>query len=118
MYIHLFRWTRGIQKEQTMNLPFANAATRRAWSRPGMWALALLLAPVALSGCGSVAAKESPGAQQRPLDALLEVAAYPNADTVVVLSTFQQLIASHREWQGYDYFGRLAQEQPNRRAFF
>jgi glyoxylase-like metal-dependent hydrolase (beta-lactamase superfamily II) len=83
-----------------------------------MWALALLLAPVALSGCGSVAAKESPGAQQRPLDALLEVAAYPNADTVVVLSTFQQLIASHREWQGYDYFGRLAQAQPNRRAFF
>jgi glyoxylase-like metal-dependent hydrolase (beta-lactamase superfamily II) len=81
-----------------------------------MWALVLVLAPVAFSGCGSVTAKEPPGAQQRPLDALLEVAAYPNADTVVVLATFQQLIASHREWQGYDYFGRLAQEQPNRRA--
>jgi hypothetical protein len=35
-----------------------------------------------------------------------------------VLVTMQQLIATHREWEGYEYFGRLAEEQPNRRAFF
>ena len=101
-----------------MDLRFETSTTHRERPQASAWALALLLASAAFSGCGTMAATEPPGAQQRPLDALLDVAAYPNADTVVVLSTFQQLIASHREWQGYDYFGRLAQEQPNRRAFF
>src|SRR5260370_496095 len=56
--------------------------------------------------------------QHRELESLLEVAAYPNADTTVVLIAMQQLMATHQEWQGYEYFGRLAQEQPARRAFF
>ena len=30
----------------------------------------------------------------------------------------QQLIAANREWQGYEFFGRLAREQPDRRVFF
>jgi glyoxylase-like metal-dependent hydrolase (beta-lactamase superfamily II) len=81
-------------------------------------AVAALLTSVALTACSTTSAKEAAVTQVRPLDALLEVAAYPNADTVVVLSTLQQLLASHREWQGYDYFGRLAQEQPDKRAFF
>jgi len=76
------------------------------------------MASLAFSACGTMSAKEAPVTQLRPLDALLDVAAYPNADTVVVLSTLQQLLASHREWQGYDYFGRLAREQPDRRTFF
>jgi len=56
--------------------------------------------------------------QQRPLAALLETAAYPNSDTLLVLVTMQQLLATHREWEGYEYFGRLAREQPKRRALF
>jgi len=91
---------------------------RHERSQKGKWALALLLTSFAFSACGTMSATEAPVGQLRPLDALLEVAAYPNADTVVVLSTFQQLLASHREWQGYDFFGRLAREQPDRRVFF
>src|ERR1044071_10056024 len=59
-----------------------------------------------------------PVTQQRPLTALLEAAAYPNSQPVVVLVAMGQLTASHREWQGYEYFGRLAVEQPQRRALF
>jgi glyoxylase-like metal-dependent hydrolase (beta-lactamase superfamily II) len=80
--------------------------------------LALLLSSLAFTACGTTSAKELPTAQPRPLEALLDVAAYPNADTIVVLSTLQQLLASHREWQGYEFFGRLAREQPDRRVFF
>jgi len=83
----------------------------------GQRALALLLTSLAFSACATTSAKE-PAAQLRPLDALLDVAAYPNAETVVVLSTLQQLLAAHREWQGYDFFGRLAREQPDRQVFF
>jgi glyoxylase-like metal-dependent hydrolase (beta-lactamase superfamily II) len=86
--------------------------------RSGAWPLALVIASLAFSACGTTSAREAPATQLRPLDALLDVAAYPNAETVVVLSTLQQLIASHREWQGYEYFGRLAREQPDRRTFF
>jgi glyoxylase-like metal-dependent hydrolase (beta-lactamase superfamily II) len=90
---------------------------RHEQSQQGKWALALWLLSFAFSACGTMSATEAPVGQLRPLDALLEVAAYPNADTVVVLSTLQQLIAAHREWQGYDFFGRLAREQPDRRVF-
>jgi glyoxylase-like metal-dependent hydrolase (beta-lactamase superfamily II) len=62
--------------------------------------------------------RKQPLTQQRPLEALLETAAYPNSDTLLVLVTMQELIATHREWEGYAYFGRLAEEQPARRALF
>ncbi len=55
-----------------------------------------------------------PLTQQRPLAALLDAASQPNAATVLLLVTMQQLMATHRERQGYDYFGRLAREQPSR----
>jgi glyoxylase-like metal-dependent hydrolase (beta-lactamase superfamily II) len=63
-------------------------------------------------------AKGPPLTQQRPLAALLTASAYPNSDTLLVLVTMQQLIATHHEWDGYRYFGRLADEQPTRRALF
>src|SRR5580765_7640651 len=102
-------------KETAMYTRFDNP-TRHERPRTRTWVLAL--ASLAASACGRMSAKETPVSQLRPLDALLEVATYPNADTVVVLSTLQQLIASHREWQGYDFFGRLAREQPDRAVFF
>jgi len=62
--------------------------------------------------------QKMPLTQQRPLAALMSVAAYPNSDTLLILVTMQQFMATHREWDGYEYFGRLAEEQPTRRPFF
>jgi glyoxylase-like metal-dependent hydrolase (beta-lactamase superfamily II) len=81
--------------------------------------LAPLLAALVSASCASVPPPaEPPVTQQRPLPALLQAAAYPNSSTVLVLVTMQQLMAAHREWDGYAYFGRLADEQPARRALF
>ena len=72
-----------------------------------------------LASCASVPPAQKPlVTQQRPLSALLKASAYPNSDTLLVLVTMQQLMATHREWEGYQYFGRLSEEQPNRRALF
>lgn len=72
-----------------------------------------------LASCSAVPPQQKPPVtQQRPLSALLKATAYPNSDTLLVLVTMQQLTATHREWEGYQYFGRLAEEQPDRRAFF
>jgi glyoxylase-like metal-dependent hydrolase (beta-lactamase superfamily II) len=84
---------------------------------------AQLAATLALSSLLAACASVPPPAkatvtQQRPLASLLEVAAYPNSETVVILTTMQQLLARHREWEGYEYFGRLAVEQPARAPLF
>ena len=72
-----------------------------------------------LAACASIPPPEKATlTQQRPLPSLLEAAAYPNSDTVVVLTAMQQLLARHREWEGYQYFGRLAVEQPARAPLF
>jgi glyoxylase-like metal-dependent hydrolase (beta-lactamase superfamily II) len=71
-----------------------------------------------VAGCAITPPSRPPLTQQRPLSALLEAAAYPNSQTLIVLLTMQQLTANHREWEGYAYFGRLAVEQPQRAALF
>ena len=72
-----------------------------------------------LASCrGIPPAQKPPVTQQRPLSALMTASAYPNSETLLVLVTMQQLMATHREWEGYQYFGRLSEEQPNRRALF
>jgi glyoxylase-like metal-dependent hydrolase (beta-lactamase superfamily II) len=78
----------------------------------------LLVAACAVSPSLRPPPSPPPLTQQRPLTALLEAAAYPNSQTLVVLVTMQQLTAAHREWEGYAYFGRLATEQPPRRGLF
>ena len=82
-------------------------------------AVLAIFSAILLASCAQIPppAKE-PLTQQRPLSGLLKAAAYPNSETQVVLLTMQQLLATHREWEGYQYFGHLADEQPNRRAFF
>lgn len=72
----------------------------------------------AFVACSSARPSQPPLIEQRPLAALLETAGYPNSDTLLVLVAMQELLSTHREWEGYDYFGRLAQQQPKRRAFF
>jgi glyoxylase-like metal-dependent hydrolase (beta-lactamase superfamily II) len=86
----------------------------RRWSRLAVSWLGVL----ALAACGNLPAARVPLTQQRPLEALLTLTAYPNSDTALALVTMQQLIASHREREGYDYFGRLAEQQANRRILF
>jgi glyoxylase-like metal-dependent hydrolase (beta-lactamase superfamily II) len=72
-----------------------------------------------LASCAATPpAQKPPVTQQRPLSALLKASAYPNSDTLLILLTMQQLMATHREWEGYQYFGRLSEEQPSRRALF
>jgi glyoxylase-like metal-dependent hydrolase (beta-lactamase superfamily II) len=77
-----------------------------------------VLGAFAFLACGSVPAPEAPLTQQRPLVGMLEAASYPNSDTGLVLATMQQLLAAHRAREGYQYFGRLAEQQPARRVFF
>jgi glyoxylase-like metal-dependent hydrolase (beta-lactamase superfamily II) len=78
-----------------------------------------LLGSLGLGACAAgPPARKQPMTQQRPLSSLLQAAAYPNSDTLLVLLTMQQLSATHREWEGYAYYGRLADEQPGRRALY
>ena len=79
---------------------------------------ALLSSVVAVSCAGVPPPTKRPLTEQRPISALLKAAAYPNSETLLVLVTMQHLLATHREWEGYAYFGRLADEQPERRALF
>jgi len=78
-----------------------------------------ILGSLVVAGCARVPPPvQTPLTQQRPLGALLAAAAYPNSDTLLVLVTMQELAAAHREWEGYEYFGRLAREQPARAPLF
>ncbi len=85
-----------------------------SWEVKMVRAIALIvLSSLGILSCGRVPpARKAPLTEQRPLEALLTLAAYPNSDTLLVLVTMQQLIATHREWDGYEYFGRLGEEQP------
>jgi glyoxylase-like metal-dependent hydrolase (beta-lactamase superfamily II) len=96
------------------NNPISARWSNRRWRVRVLSALALL----GLAACSTLPPPEKPLTEQRPLDALLTVAAYPNSDTGLVLATLQQLLASQREREGYDYFGRLAEQQPERRTLF
>ncbi|HEY3256707.1 MAG TPA: MBL fold metallo-hydrolase [Polyangiaceae bacterium] len=71
-----------------------------------------------LLACSTARPSKPPLIEQRSLAALMETAAYPNSQTLLLLVTMQQFVSNHQEWQGYDYFGRLAREQPERRTLF
>jgi glyoxylase-like metal-dependent hydrolase (beta-lactamase superfamily II) len=89
--------------------------TRKKWA----WSMRLLLLCSSLAALSCAGHRQKPPlTQQRELEAVLRVAAYPNSETFVVLVAMQQLMANRREWDGYEYFGKLAREQPNRQVFF
>lgn len=101
----------------------ANSTVRAARVRSKLAILMIAIGLVGVAGLTVVAANSGglpppkpPLTQQRPLESLMEVAAYPNADAVTLLATMSLFQASHREHEGYDYFGKLAREQPERRA--
>ncbi len=86
--------------------------------RPSFATIVATCGSLLAGSCASVPphSRKPPLTEQRPLSSLLEVSAYPNADQRVLFMTMQQLMASHREWDGYRHFGRLAEQQPQRRA--
>src|SRR3989475_3715364 len=75
--------------------------------------LALAIALVC-AACSGAKPHPPPLAQNRELDALSAAAAYPNADVAVPILAAQQYAAARREAEGYEYFSRLAAEQPGR----
>jgi glyoxylase-like metal-dependent hydrolase (beta-lactamase superfamily II) len=74
---------------------------------------ALLLLWTACS-CSGALPRPAPVAQNRELDALSAAAAYPNAEVAVAILAAQQYVAARRVPDGYEYFRRLAREQPGR----
>jgi glyoxylase-like metal-dependent hydrolase (beta-lactamase superfamily II) len=92
--------------------------TKLNLSSPRRAALATACSLLLASCAATPPAQKTPVTQQRPLSGLLKASAYPNSDTLLILLTMQQLMATHREWEGYQYFGRLSEEQPTRRALF
>jgi glyoxylase-like metal-dependent hydrolase (beta-lactamase superfamily II) len=52
--------------------------------------------------------------QNREVEAFAQAASWPNAEPLVAISAAQEFIAAHHERDGYEYFQRLAHEQPQR----
>lgn len=69
------------------------------------------------AGCG-VTTQKPALTQNRELESFRTLAAEPNSDILVVLIATQEFLSGHREWDGYEYFGKLAAEQPARSALF
>jgi glyoxylase-like metal-dependent hydrolase (beta-lactamase superfamily II) len=77
--------------------------------------LVLWLGTIACSGAPARVAPP-PLTQHRELETLTELAAYPNSETTTLVVAMQQFLATRGEWEGYAFFGKLADEQPARRA--
>ncbi|HEX9572916.1 MAG TPA: MBL fold metallo-hydrolase, partial [Myxococcales bacterium] len=71
---------------------------------------------ILLSGaaCSSVPRPPPALVQNREVEAFAEAAAWPNAEPLVAIVAAQEFIAARRERDGYEYFQRLAREQPQR----
>ncbi len=75
---------------------------------------ALLLIPLFGAACSSVPRPPPQLAQNREVEAFAAAAAWPNAETAVAIIAAQQFLAARHERDGYEYFQRLAREQPQR----
>src|SRR5713226_4099164 len=71
---------------------------------------------ILLSGaaCSSVPRPPPALVQNREVEAFAEAAAWPNAEPLVAIVAAQEFIAARHERDGYEYFQRLAREQPRR----
>jgi len=84
-----------------------------------MTRLLAVLLPGALIGiaCSTVPRPPPPLAQNREVEAFAAASAWPNSESAVVIIAAQQFIAARHERDGYEYFQRLAREQPQRPIF-
>jgi glyoxylase-like metal-dependent hydrolase (beta-lactamase superfamily II) len=92
---------------------------RRSTRARSLWLLAApLLLWLGATACSGRPSAQAPLTQRRELETLMQLAAYPNSETTTVLIAMQQFLSTHSEWEGFDFFGRLAAEQPARRTLF
>ncbi|MEO8548325.1 MAG: MBL fold metallo-hydrolase [Kofleriaceae bacterium] len=70
-----------------------------------------------LAGCASTLHDPPAMTQQRELLMYGELAGYPNATDIVVLTAAGQYLAAHREHDGFDRFRELAARHPERPLF-
>ena len=69
------------------------------------------------AACSSVPRPPPQLAQDRDVEAFAAAAAWPNSETAVAIIAAQEFIAARHERDGYEYFQRLAREQPGRPIF-
>jgi glyoxylase-like metal-dependent hydrolase (beta-lactamase superfamily II) len=74
------------------------------------------LVAVALMGaaCSSLPRPAPQLAQNREVEGFAAAAAWPNAEVAVSIIAAQEFVAARHERDGYEYFQRLAREQPGR----
>jgi glyoxylase-like metal-dependent hydrolase (beta-lactamase superfamily II) len=68
----------------------------------------------AAAACSSVPRPQPALVQNREVEAFAQAAAWPNAEALVAIVAAQEFIAARHERDGYEYFQRLAREQPGR----
>ncbi len=75
-----------------------------------------VLLPIILVAAACAGAPRPPPqlAQNREVEAFASAAAWPNSESAVAIIAAQQFIAARHERDGYEYFQRLAREQPDR----
>ena len=76
--------------------------------------LALLGIILSLTACSSVPRPPPALVQNREVEAFAQAAAWPNAEPLVAIVAAQEFVAARHERDGYEYFQRLAREQPQR----
>lgn len=78
------------------------------------WSIRFVVAVALAAGCSGVPRPQPSLAQNRELQSFAEAAAWPNAEPIVAIIAAQEFVAAHHERDGYEYFQRLAREQPQR----
>ena len=73
-----------------------------------------LVGSLLFSACTHAPKPQPAVAQNREIGAFARVAAWPNAEPLIAIIAGQEFAAAHHERDGYEYFQRLAQEQPQR----
>ena len=66
------------------------------------------------AACSSVPRPQPALVQNREVEAFAQAAAWPNAEVMIAIVAAQEFIAARNERDGYEYFQRLAREQPGR----
>ena len=75
---------------------------------------AALFGILLVSACSTIPRPPPAIAQNREVEAFAQAAAWPNAEPLVAIIAAQEFVAAHHERDGYEYFQRLAREQPQR----
>ena len=75
---------------------------------------ALLAISLVIAACSTAPRPPPALVQNREVEAFAQAAAWPNAEPLIAILAAQEFIAARHDRDGYEYFHRLAQEQPQR----